>query len=330
MSPSDQHVPAVSAMTNSLARAITTQESEVKPQPARVYDYYLNGATNFAVDRDFAKEQIARHEDLPLIARENRYWQARAAHFIRCTGVRQFIDFGSGLPAQQSVHEIVDSVPGTTRVIYVDNDPVVVARAFTILTEDKLYGQHHVIWGDVRQSDKIWQAAIDQEMFDPAEPVGLIASAVLHFVPDHIDNSIDRGNGGLLSPQQALAFLRDVAAPGSYLAISHATLDDVRPDERDSITAIAEDYTKRSTAQVQLRSRVEISRFFGDWPVLAPGLAWTAQWRPGELGGRNLEPWIEDPARYRILAGVAHKRELTSATAAVEGSAGDSATPRAS
>lgn len=298
MSSFDQPLAPVRAMTASFVDEISAADSSTTPQPARIYDYLLNGGTNLGVDRDFAKKQIDRHPDLPLIAEENRSWLIRATRFIRAAGVRQFLDLGSGFPDENvSIHNISDSGAGNveeSRVIYVDNDPIVAIKIFNTLSDVDLIGRHNVIRGDIRQADRIWQVAVDEGMFDPARPVGLIAAALLHFVPDEVGD-------GLMAPERAMAFLRERCAPGSYLALSHGTLDDANDTDRAQITEIADDYTARSTAPVHLRGRDEITRLFGDWPMVNPGLAWTPQWRPGDWK-RDLD----EPAKARILAGVAH------------------------
>jgi hypothetical protein len=296
----DEPLAPVRAMTSSFAAEITTEHSSTMPQPGRVYDAYLGGATNLEVDRAFAEQQIKRHPRMRLIARENRYWQIRATQFIRDAGVRQFLDLGSGLPdLMRSVHHISDSGSGDitrSRVIYVDNDPVIAAQAFGALSDAGLLGRHNVIHGDIRQVDRIWQVAVEGGMFDPRQRVGVIAAALLHFVTDDVGKD-------LFAPDQAMSYLRERCAPGSYLAISHGTLDEADALDRAEVTEVAEDYTARSTAPVQLRDRAEIARFFGDWPLVDPGLTWTALWRPDRWS-----PALDDPTQVRILAGVAHHR----------------------
>ncbi|HEX4224843.1 MAG TPA: SAM-dependent methyltransferase, partial [Pseudonocardiaceae bacterium] len=112
------------------------RESENRPSEARVYDYFLGGAANFEVDREFAEAQIARYPDMPMIASENRRFLHRAVRYLAEHGVRQFVDIGSGVPTEGNVHQIAEEVlPGRCRVVYIDRDPIAHAHAQILLRE---------------------------------------------------------------------------------------------------------------------------------------------------------------------------------------------------
>jgi hypothetical protein len=214
-----------------------------KANVARVYDYWLGGSHNFLADQDAARSLIAIEPNTRGIARENRAFLGRAVRFLaREEGIRQFLDIGSGIPTQQNVHEVAEQVAPGSRVVYVDNDDVVVAHSKLILDGNP---DATVIKGDVR---------------DPAA----ILVAVLHFVPDS-DH-----------PEQIIATLRDAVAPGSHLAICHACRD-AKPDVAGAAEAV---YSNRVSARLAVRTRDEVARLFDGFPLIDPGLAWLPQWRP--------------------------------------------------
>jgi O-methyltransferase involved in polyketide biosynthesis len=260
-----------------------------RPSEARVYDYYLGGACNFAVDRDFGKAQIARYPDMPMIARENRAFLQRSVRHLVAAGVRQFVDIGSGLPTAGNVHEVADqALPGATRVVYVDHDPVAHSHAQLLLREAGDPARHAALWADLMDTEELWDQVRGTGLIKPSEPVGLLLVAMLHFVPDERD------------PRRAVRWLQDQLVSGSFLVLSHATGEALPESALRAAEQVRVDYEQQATNPGVFRGRSAVTDFFGDWPLIEPGLVWTPQWpdmtAPGYTG---------ELARAFILAGVA-------------------------
>jgi SAM-dependent methyltransferase len=208
------------------------------PNVARMYDYYLGGYHNFAADRDAAEKILAIFPDTPGAARTNRRFMQRVVRHLGDAGIRQFLDIGAGLPTQGNVHEHTAG-----RVVYVDNDPVAVAQARTLVEHDE---------------------RVSVALADLREPAAILLVSMLHFVPDEAD------------PWGLIARLRDATAPGSHLVVSHLTLDGI-----DAAPVQQSQQVYRSTnAPVVPRSRDAIQRLFDGYELLEPGLVWLGDWRP--------------------------------------------------
>jgi hypothetical protein len=258
---------------------------------ARVYDYWLGGTHNFLADQDVGRAIVAVEPLIRDISRANRAFLRRAVRHLSDLGIDQFLDLGSGIPTSGNVHEIAQRANPAARIAYVDVDPVAIAHSKAILA-----GNEHaaVCEGDLRQPEKILGHETVGRLIDFSRPVGLIILAVFHFVSDEED------------PWQIMATLRDALAPGSYLAIAHATSEGEKP----AVAQAAETVYNRSVAtQIHLRSRTDIRRLFDGFELVAPGLVYTTTWRPDTPGE---SPSVLD--HYGNLAGVA--RKLLSATAA--------------
>ena len=252
-----------------------------KANVARVYDYWLGGSHNFRADQDAARSIIAIEPNTRAIARENRAFLGRAVRYLaREEGIRQFLDIGSGIPTQQNVHEVAQQVAPGSRVVYADNDDVVVAHSKLILD-----GNPHatVVKGDVRDPAAIFADPETQRLIDFSEPVGVLLVAVLHFVPDS-DH-----------PEQIIATLRDALAPGSCLAICHGCRDS-KPDVTGTFETV---YTSRVSAQLAVRTRDEIAQLFDGFPLIHPGLAWLPLWRPD-----SPDDVPEHPEQYWGIVGI--------------------------
>src|SRR5687768_6938834 len=176
-----------------------------RPSAARVYDYYLGGAHNFAVDRQMAEQAIGLWPDLPLIMQANRAFLRRAVRFCVDAGIRQFLDLGSGIPTAGNVHEVAQSAAPDARVAYVDSDPVAVAYSRTILAENPLTV---AVQADLRQPEQVLDHPEVRSLLNFDEPIAVMMVAVLHFVSDSDD------------PAAIIAGYREVMAPGSFLTIS--------------------------------------------------------------------------------------------------------------
>jgi hypothetical protein len=253
-----------------------------RPNAARVYDVYLGGAHNFQIDREFAKRAKELLPEVISLARMNRAFLQRAVRELARSGVDQFLDLGSGIPTVGNVHEIAQRINPQARVVYVDNEAVAVAHSALILEGNERAG---VVNADVREPDQVLDAEVTRRLLDFSRPVAVIMCTIMHFVPDEDD------------PERVVHAYRDAIAPGSYLAISHAT-----SDNRTDVGEISASY--RNTANpVTLRPRSRIERFFDGFELLEPGLVFTPQWRPDhptDIG--------DHPERSGVYAGVGRKR----------------------
>jgi hypothetical protein len=229
-----------------------------RPAPARIYDYLLNGKNNFASDRDAARRIMALVPEIRDCAWGNRGFHQRAARWIAQRGARQFIDIGSGLPTVGNTHDVVRAVDAGCRVVYVDNDPMVPEHARDLLAD---CAGAEVILGDLRDPDRLLGDPDLLDLIDFSEPVGLLMTAVLHFVADESD------------PWGLVRRYLGALAPGSYLALSHLTSDHKPPRAVREFTRVF----ARATEQVHFRSRPEIERFFTGLQLVSPH-------RPGAPG----------------------------------------------
>jgi SAM-dependent methyltransferase len=255
-----------------------------KANIARVYDYWLGGRHNLVADRELAEAMATLDPWIPAACRANRAFLCRAARFLAGQGIRQFLDIGSGIPTAGNVHEAVQSAAPAARVVYVDRDPVAVAMGRKLLAGNDRAG---VVQADIRDLDAILDSPVAGRLIDPGEPLGIMLVAVLHFVPDAEE------------PYRLVQRLRDAAAPGSYLVLSHATSQDNEP-----LAAAAERIYNSRAADGQARSREQIAGFFGGWELAEPGLVYSPQWRPG-----SPEDVPDHPEKYWFLAGVARKED---------------------
>jgi trans-aconitate methyltransferase len=254
-----------------------------KPNAARVYDYYLGGDHNFAVDRQMGDEAIRMWPELPQIMQANRAFLRRAVHFCVEQGIRQFLDLGSGIPTVGNVHEVAQLAEPEARVVYVDTDPVAVAYSKKLLADNELAD---IVRADVRDPEAVLGAAEVAELLDLDEPVGLMMAAVLHFV------------GEESHPLDLVARYRDALAPGSYLALSHATHEG-RPELADEHADL---YRQRTSTPMTMRSREEINAFFAGFDLVDPGLVFMPQWRP--VSPSDID---DNPERFTALVGVGRK-----------------------
>jgi hypothetical protein len=256
------------------------------PNVARMYDYYLGGKDNYEADRTAAEQVIAAFPDVRVAVRENRAFLARAVRFLaREAGIRQFIDIGTGLPTQDSVHEIVRGTSPDAKVVYADYDPVVAAHGQMILSGDT---SSVFIEGDARHPQDILEHPELRSFISFDEPVAILLVAILNFIDDN-DN-----------PAGILTRLRAAMAPGSYLVISHGTSEE-RPGTVQEIVNVYQ----KATAQAVLRSRAEILPFFDGFDLIDPGLVYASQWRPDI---RPLEEGRTDAGTAMTLAGVGRLR----------------------
>jgi hypothetical protein len=233
-----------------------------KASSARVYDWWLGGEHNFQVDQDAARSMIAVDQTSRASARAYRAFLIRAVRYLASeAGIRQFLDIGSGIPTEQNVHQVAQETAPGARVVYVDNDDVAVAHSRLILENNP---DATVILADLRDTEAILSHPETRRLLDFTQPVAVILSAVLHFIPDS-DN-----------PGHILETLRAPLASGSHIVISHAC-HDAAPGIADAFSSA---YGSRVAATAAFRSREEIARFFTGFDLIEPGLTWVHQWRP--------------------------------------------------
>src|ERR1700761_7249634 len=184
-----------------------------KPHPARIYDFFIGGDNHFAVDRETAAQILRRSPAAHIAARENRGFLGRAVRYLAAeAGITQFLDIGSGLPSVGNVHEVAQDVLPAAHVVYVDNDPIVLAHARALLAS-KPEGKCAYIHADLRDPDYILRHPATRETLDFGQPIGLILCAVLHFVPDED------------GPGPVMRRLVGALPPGSYVVASHSTAE---------------------------------------------------------------------------------------------------------
>ena len=235
------------------------------PSPARIYDYLLGGKDNFPADREAAENLLRLSPNLKEGAQANRRFLIRAVEYMTQQGIRQFLDIGTGLPTQENVHQVALRHAPDSRVVYVDNDPIVLVHARALLADEK---RVVAVEGDLRRPESILDNPQVTKHIDFGQPVGLLLVAVLHFIPDE-------------AAYPAVAKLRDRLAPGSHLVISHGSVS--RDLNEDVIEKGKEIYARSSAGMAIPRSREEILRFFDGFELVEPGLVpWPDDWRPRE------------------------------------------------
>jgi hypothetical protein len=256
-----------------------------RPHSARMYDYFLGGKNHFAADREVAEKVLATTPMARTSARENRAFLGRAVRFLASeAGIRQFLDIGTGLPTTNNVHEVAQAVAPTSRVVYADNDPMVLAHARALLTSSP-EGRTAYIQADLRDPGSILASPVLQEVLDFSKPVALMLIAVLHFIPDE-----DK-------PGEIIATLLDALPPGSYLAASHTTSE----HDRERWASLEEAY-RSGGIPGQLRDSDEFARLaFTGLQLVPPGVRLVSEWRPEGTALRL------SPAEVSVYGGVARK-----------------------
>ncbi|GIH80282.1 SAM-dependent methyltransferase [Planobispora longispora] len=237
------------------------------PNEGRIADYFLGGKDNFAADRAAAEHALAIAPELPALAREGRRFLGRAVRFLAEAGIRQFIDIGCGLPTQGNVHEIAHSIAPDARVVYIDNDPMVVVHGQALLQDNE---RTVVIEADARDPARMLTHPGLTSMIDLDEPVAILLFAVLHSLPD--DDVATH----------VVTHLRKAIAPGSYVALSHA-VSDLCPKKTAKLAAV---YQAQGTItggrRGNLRTKAEVERFFDGLDLVEPGVVYLPLWRPGD------------------------------------------------
>ena len=239
--------------------------------PARVYDYWLGGKDNFEADRIAGEATIAAYPAIRASARANRAFLARSVRYLAAeAGIRQFLDIGTGLPTANNTHEVAQSVAPQSRIVYVDNDPLVLSHARALLASSP-EGVTAYLDADLRDTDRIIELAADT--LDFTQPVAIMLLAILHYIPDTGE------------AQRIVARLVGAVPSGSYLAISHAA-SDISPEEMAEMIRRMNEHLAEGNHVG--RPWDVVARFFADVDLVEPGVVKVTEWRPAsgvEAGG---------------------------------------------
>jgi hypothetical protein len=252
--------------------------------PARVYDYWLGGKDNFPADRALAEHIMEAIPTMRTMAAANRAFLSRAVRYLaEEAGIRQFLDIGTGIPTSPNVHEVAQAVAPDSRVVYVDNDPIVLAHARALLTSQEA-GETSFIGADLQQPKSILDHPTLTSTLDLSQPVAVMLVAVLMYFRD-TDNP---------NPFEMVATLLEAMPPGSYLAITHPTAD-FNAEAMGGAVAAAE----RSGVTLVPRNQAETEEFFAGLDVVDPGVTPVLSWRPDKPP--------DDPRSAYYWAGIARK-----------------------
>jgi hypothetical protein len=254
-----------------------------RPNMARMYDYALGGKDNFAADRAAVEKLFQMSPENRYVPRANRRFLDRAVRFAADRGVRQFLDLGAGLPSQGNVHEVAQQARSDAHIIYVDNDPVVVAHAKALLAIDA--STTVVVQSDIRDAGKIFADPDVGRLIDFSQPVTTLFVSVLHGIEDNDD------------PWGIVRAFASRMAPGSYLILSHLTRDGHPAD----LVRQKEEVFAKSNTPFSYRSRADILRFFDGFELVEPGLTFVTRWRGDDLDEKM------NAAGQWVLGGVGRK-----------------------
>lgn len=259
------------------------------PTAGRLYDFYLGGSSHFRADRQFGTKVLRRVPFVQDFARSNRAFLRRAVSWQCRHGIDQFLDIGSGIPTVGSVHGTAQTINPQARTMYVDYEPMTVANAEVILSrQDPAQERTKVLLADLRDPDDILGSPAIRGFIDFSRPVGLLIVATLHFL----------GPGD--RPAELLARYRDALPAGSYLTLSHLTLDGVPADMWEQGKSLEQLYASTPTPGYY-RDRAEFTALFDGFDLVKPGVVWAPQWHPEE-------PQSSNPAATGNLVGVGRKR----------------------
>ncbi|MBL7487956.1 SAM-dependent methyltransferase [Frankia sp. AgB1.9] len=231
---------------------------------ARIYDYFLGGKDNFPADRQAAAQIQAAFPHTPAAAVQNRAFLVRTVRYLAQAGIRQFLDIGTGIPTRPNLHEVVQAVAPQSRVVYADNDPIVLAHARALLTSDAR-GRTAYLDADLRDPGRILAAPELLDTIDLTQPVALSVIAVLHFVP------VENDQYGIIRT------LVDALPSGSYLTMSYLTAD----HNPDQVAKLVSAYRAQGI-DVTARTQAEVAQFFQGLDLITPGIVPLHLWRPDD------------------------------------------------
>ena len=249
---------------------------------ARIYNYWLGGKDNYAADREAAEQAIAANPGIVTDVRANRAFLARAVRYLAAEcGIRQFLDIGTGLPTASNTHQVAQAADPASRVVYVDNDPVVLVHARALLTSTP-EGETAYLEADLRDTSAILQAAA--QTLDFGQPIALMLLIILHLIPDADD------------PYGIVSTLVQALPVGSYLVLAHPA-SDIRAAKMAEMTRRVNE--RMSGPKATMRDRAVITRFFDGLQLLEPGVVQPQHWRP--------DPGSLSPPQVTAWCGVAQK-----------------------
>ena len=235
-----------------------------RPHGARVYDYFLGGKDNFAIDRQAAEHLLEAFPGFRTAALSNRMWMHRAARYAAEQGITQFLDIGTGIPTSPNLHEVVQEVVPEARIVYADNDPIVLSHSRALLTSGP-QGRTAYLEADVTDPRSIMESDEVRETLDLSKPVALSLVGVFHYLPD------------ALKPYDLVQQLVEPLAPGSLLIFSHCT-----PDFAPDLWERAIQVYKADGGDAQVRSKEEVTRFFDGLELVEPGVSVPFRWHPDQ------------------------------------------------
>ncbi|MEU5364284.1 SAM-dependent methyltransferase [Streptomyces sp. NPDC005925] len=260
-------------------KQLSTEINAEVPTAARMYDFYLGGKDNYAADRAAVAELDKVVPSTRQLALNNRRFLQRAVKVIAAEyGVRQFLDHGSGLPTQNNVHQVAQSIAPDSRVVYVDNDPMVLVHGRALLDQND---RTAVIHADLRRTDEIFAHHDTRRLIDFSEPVAVLFNSVFHCIPD------DDTDGPLAVARR----VRERLAPGSIMVMCQLVSED--PKVRQFVTDFMDQATQGHWGRV--REKKDVAEFFEGLEILDPGLVEVSTWRPDtEVAPRQpTQEWIE-------------------------------------
>ncbi|MCF1596537.1 SAM-dependent methyltransferase [Streptomyces muensis] len=260
-------------------KQLSTSIDATIPTAARMYDYYLGGKDNYASDRAACEELDKVVPSTRALALNNRRFLQRVVRTLaEDYGIRQFLDHGSGLPTQNNVHQVAQSVDPTSRVVYVDNDPMVLVHGRALLDQND---NTAVIHADMRETDAIFSHADTKRLIDFSQPVAVLFNSVFHCIPD------DDTDGPLAVARR----VRERLAPGSCMVMCQLVSEDA--EVRKFVTDFMDQATQGHWGRV--REEKDVAEYFEGLEILEPGLVEVSTWRPDtEVAPRQLtQEWIE-------------------------------------
>jgi trans-aconitate methyltransferase len=234
------------------------------PHAARRYDCWLGGKDNFAADRKSAERIAAIYPDIVVAVRENRRFMCRVVDYLAAeVGITQFLDIGTGIPTAPNVHQIAQRTHPSARVVYVDNDPLVMAHARALLVGEP-EGVTEYVEVDARDTDALLSARQTRKTLDFTKPIAVLLIAVLHFLPDD-------------EAYQTVSRLVDALPAGSFVAISHGTADYMEPETWQQLAALAG--PDKLDGPYRPRTRDEVTKFFDGFTLTDPGVCSVVDWQ---------------------------------------------------
>jgi hypothetical protein len=260
-----------------------------RPHGARVYDYFLGGKDNFEIDRQAAEHLLQAFPGFRTAALSNRMWMHRSARYMAEQGITQFLDIGTGIPTSPNLHEVVQDVVPEARVVYADNDPIVLAHSRALLSS-RPEGMTAYVEADVTDPQSILGSEEVKDTLDLSKPVALSLVGVFHYLPD------------ALKPYDLVKQLLEPLASGSYLIFSHCT-----PDFAPELWERAIQVYKADGGDAQVRSKEEVTRFFDGLELVEPGVSAPFRWHPDAETTKLVESGEFTDVMCSLWVGVARK-----------------------